>query len=74
MSIINPHTGEPMSSPTTPSVYLFDPQSDITTEELAYVVREAFSAMGMAITDVALEEVPDDIKRHFVGVDPQGEG
>jgi len=70
--LINPHTGEPMSSTIEAehrTMWVFDPEDDITNAELALVVRMLMQAIGVSLIKPAFEALPDPIKKHFSTVE-----
>lgn len=62
--IISPHDGKPIQS-KPPELYVFDPEADITASEVALFVRDVFMVMNVALNEVALEQFPEGMRRHF---------
>ncbi len=70
--------GTPLSSENevpseqiVPTLYLFDPMSDINAVELAYMVRILTQHIGIGLTPKALSDMPEEMRRHFTSFDPQ---
>lgn len=60
--LINPHTGQPMQ--TQPEeVYIFNPKTDVTVDELAEILMLVLSAQRFAITNTDM--LRESSRRHF---------
>lgn len=60
--LINPHTGQPMQ--TQPEeVYIFNPKTDVTVDELAEILMLTLSAQRFAITNTDM--LRESSRRHF---------
>lgn len=65
MSIINPHTGQPMSTPneeTIPDVYVLAPETAMTNAE----ITDLLLVMGLVLPEPAYERLDPTTKTHFI--------
>jgi len=72
VSIINPHTNQPYEPPSQ-GMYAYAPAEDITLEELSAIVMMLFFMSGFGVHPKDHEQFPDELKRHFIFMEPPSE-